>query len=75
MTEPFYWLYYPNFDETFLVMEGILCIDLEDHAFELTPGQLFTIPANVAHCTRPKHRRSVNLTFEREGIETVKLDV
>jgi mannose-6-phosphate isomerase-like protein (cupin superfamily) len=74
MTEPFYWHYHPNSDETFLVMEGILCIDLEDQAVELTPGQLITIPANVAHRTRPKYERSVNVTFEREGIETVKLE-
>src|ERR1700728_583374 len=44
MTEPFYWHYHPNSDETFLVMEGILCIDLENQGFELTPGQLFTMP-------------------------------
>ena len=28
MTEPFYWHYHPNSDETFLVIEGIVCIDL-----------------------------------------------
>lgn len=72
MTEPFYWHYHPNSDETFLVMEGILCIDLEDRTVELSPGQLFTIPANVKHCTRPKGDRSVNLTFERAAMETVK---
>jgi mannose-6-phosphate isomerase-like protein (cupin superfamily) len=75
MTESFYWHYHPNSDETFLVMEGVLCIELEGRTFELTPGQLFTIPANVVHCTRPKHDRSVNLTFERVGIETVRIDL
>jgi len=73
MTEPFYWHYHPNSDETFLVIEGIVCIDLEDRTVELAPGQLFTIPANVRHCTRPKGSRSVNLTFELEAMETVKL--
>jgi mannose-6-phosphate isomerase-like protein (cupin superfamily) len=74
MTEPFYWHYHPNSDETFLSLEGVLCIDLEDKTIELSPNQLITIPANVAHRTRPKSDRSINVTFEREGIETVKLD-
>ena len=72
MTEPFYWHYHPNSDETFLVTEGILCIDLEDRTVELAPGQLFTIPANVLHRTRPRSERSVNLTFELAAIETIK---
>jgi len=72
MTEPFYWHYHPNSDETFLVIEGIVCIDLEDRTVELAPGQLFTIPANVRHRTRPLGDRSVNLTFELAAMETIK---
>jgi mannose-6-phosphate isomerase-like protein (cupin superfamily) len=72
MTEPFYWHHHPNSDETFLVIEGIVCIDLEDRVVELAPGQLFTIPANVRHRTRPKGARSVNLTFELAGMETIR---
>lgn len=55
MSEPFYWHYHPNSDETFLVLEGVLCIDLEDRTVELMPSQLITIPANVVHRTRPKY--------------------
>ncbi|TGE24505.1 cupin domain-containing protein [Hymenobacter aquaticus] len=73
MTEPFYWHFHPNSDETFLVLEGTLCLDLPaGRTVELTPGQLFSIPANVPHCTRPKKGRTVNLTFERADIQTVK---
>ena len=72
MTEPFYWHFHPNSDETFLVIEGIVCIDLEDRTVELAPGQLFTIPANVRHCTRPKGDRSVNITFELAAMETIR---
>ena len=72
MTEPFYWHYHPNSDETFLVTEGVVCIDLEDRTVELTSGQLFTIPANVKHRTRPKGERSVNLTFELAAMETIR---
>lgn len=71
MTESFYWHYHPNSDESFLVLEGVLCIDLEDRTVELMPSQLFTIPANVVHRTRPKYNRSVNVTFERGDIQTV----
>ena len=70
---PFYWHFHPNSDETFLVMEGSIYIDLETHTVELLPGQLFTIPMNVKHRTRPKAERSVNLTFEHAAIETVQL--
>jgi len=40
---------------------------------ELLVGQLFAIPKNVKHRTRPKGARSANLTFECEALETVKL--
>ncbi|WP_236050049.1 cupin domain-containing protein [Hymenobacter negativus] len=73
MNEPFYWHYHPNSDEVFWVVEGTLCIDLEEGTVELSPGQLFAIPANVRHRTRPLGVRSVNLTFERADIETIKV--
>lgn len=73
MTEPFYWHLHPESDEIFLVIEGSLYIDLETHTAELLPGQLFTIPKNVKHRTRPKGERSVNLTFEHNAITTVRL--
>lgn len=38
----------------------------------LSPGQLFTVPKDVHHRTRPKGARSVNLTFELRDIETVR---
>lgn len=74
MTESYYWHYHPNSDETFLVIEGTLCIDLQEQTVELTPGQLFTIPANVVHRTRPKEGRSVNITFELVDIQTIKTE-
>lgn len=74
MTEPFYWHLHPNSDETFLAVEGSLYIDLDTTTIELFPGQLFTIPKNTKHRTRPNGNRSVNLTFEYQNIETVKLE-
>jgi mannose-6-phosphate isomerase-like protein (cupin superfamily) len=74
MTEDFYWHYHPNSDEAFLVTEGCLLIDLEDKTIELYAGELFTIPKNVVHRTRPKGGRSVNITFELTDMETVKVE-
>ena len=74
MTEPFYWHMHPNSDESFLVIEGAIFIDLENTTVELFPGQFFTIPKNIKHRTRPHGERSVNLTFERQNMETVKFD-
>lgn len=73
MTEPYHWHYHPNSDETFIMIEGILLIELETHTIELRPGQLVTIPQNTIHKTRPKGARSVNLTFEHSQIETVRV--
>ncbi len=71
MTEPYFWHYHPNSDESFLVLEGSVIIDLENRTVELFPNQLFTIPKNILHCTRPGGNRSVNLTFESRDMETV----
>lgn len=72
MTESYHWHYHPNSDEVFLVIEGIVCTDLQERTVELAPGQLFTVPANVRHRTRPQGSQSINLTFELAGMETIK---
>ena len=74
MTSSYFWHLHPNSDETFLVMEGSIFIDLEDRTVELSPGQLFTIPKNVKHRTRPNGPRSVNLTIESADLATVKME-
>jgi mannose-6-phosphate isomerase-like protein (cupin superfamily) len=71
MTEPYFWHLHPNSDETFLVLEGTLLIDLESGTIELQPGQLLTIPQNMRHRTRPGGERSVNLTIEHKQTETI----
>jgi mannose-6-phosphate isomerase-like protein (cupin superfamily) len=74
MTESFYWHRHPNSDETFLVLEGELLIDISDKIVTLTRGQMTTIPKNVPHRTRPGTARSVNLTVELMSMETIRLD-
>lgn len=74
MTAPYFWHYHPDSDETFLVVDGSVWIDLEHQSIELFPNQLFTIPKNVVHRTRPGSERSVNLTFEHKDLRTVKVE-
>jgi mannose-6-phosphate isomerase-like protein (cupin superfamily) len=74
MTESYFWHLHPNSDECFMVMEGVLIIDLEDQTVELHPNQLFTIPRNTIHRTRPKGERAVNVTFESAYMTTTKID-
>jgi mannose-6-phosphate isomerase-like protein (cupin superfamily) len=73
MTEDFYWHYHPNSDETFMVIEGILLLDLETETIELNKGQMITVPKNMPHRTRPKDGRSVNITIELTAMETVRI--
>ena len=74
MMEGYPWHYHPNSDETFMTVEGILLIDLETETIELLPGQLFTIPKNIVHRTRPKGERSVNITIEHSQLKTMIAD-
>lgn len=73
MTGDFYWHYHPNSDETFMVLDGTLLLDLETGTIELNKGQMYTVTANTPHRTRPKGGRSVNLTFELADMATVRL--
>lgn len=71
MTERFRWHRHPDSDETFLGVDGQLIIEFTDHEIVVAPGQLVTVPAGVIHRTRPAGARSVNLTFERRGAQTI----
>jgi len=70
-TEPFRWHHHPDSDETFMGVEGGLIIEFGQREIVLRSGQMITVPRGVRHRTRPEGARSVNLTFERRGAETV----
>jgi mannose-6-phosphate isomerase-like protein (cupin superfamily) len=74
MTEPFYWHRHPDSDETFLVVEGEVLLETARERVKLGPGQLYTVPAGLAHVTSPITARSVNITFEKSGMFTERLD-
>ena len=71
MTEPYFWHYHPNSDETFIGVEGIVILELVNQRVELGPGQTFTVPKGTKHRTAPAGVRSINLTIEKAEMETV----
>jgi mannose-6-phosphate isomerase-like protein (cupin superfamily) len=75
MTEPYFWHFHPNSDETFIGVEGTVMIELENQRVELGPGQIFTVPKRITHRTSPSGSSSINLTFERADMETVRVEM
>jgi len=71
MTHGYPWHHHPDSDETFFTVEGELIVEFDDGEVALQPGQYLTVPAGVRHRTRPGGERSVNLTFEKHGAETI----
>lgn len=65
------WHHHPDADELFLVVAGRLQIDLADgRRLELVEWQSVVIPAGTVHRTRAVGR-TVNLTYEKQGAQTV----
>lgn len=75
MYEPFVWHKHPNSDETFLVLEGEVLLELDEQLVTLLPGQVYTVPCNTPHKTSPVGPRSINLTIEHIDLQTTILPV
>ena len=72
--EAYRWHFHPTSDELFLVVEGLLAIELEAAPeLRLGPWQCVTVPAMTRHRTRAIGR-TVNLCFEKLQAETVFVD-
>lgn len=68
------WHHHPDSDELFLVVAGTLQIDFAGgDRIELTEWQSVVIPAGTVHRTRAVGR-TVNLTCEKKGAQTVFVD-
>ncbi|WP_371873902.1 cupin domain-containing protein [Dictyobacter arantiisoli] len=64
------WHRHPGADELFLILEGELIIDFQEHeTVTLHPNDIFTVPAGVVHRTRAL-QRTVNLCFEHTQATT-----
>ena len=68
MDRDFHWHAHLDSDETFLVLEGELLIDVETGTVGLKPGQMLTMPRGERHRTRAVGR-TVTLTFERRDTD------
>lgn len=55
----FIWHSHQNEDELFLVLEGVLQLELRDGAVTLTPGEFYIVPRGVEH--RPFAEEEVHL--------------
>jgi mannose-6-phosphate isomerase-like protein (cupin superfamily) len=45
----FIWHDHPTTDEAFLVLEGVLRIDLPDGAVSIGPGEMYVVPKGIKH--------------------------
>jgi mannose-6-phosphate isomerase-like protein (cupin superfamily) len=48
----FVWHSHPETDDFFLVLDGLLTIQLRDGDVDLGPGELYVVPRGVEHCPR-----------------------
>ncbi|SEE77080.1 cupin domain-containing protein [Bradyrhizobium erythrophlei] len=55
----FVWHKHDDTDDFFLVLKGVLDIELRDRTITLHPGQMYIVPKGVEH--RPVAREEVNL--------------
>ena len=79
----FVWHEHRDTDETFLVIEGEMCIDFRDGSVRIRAGEMFVVPKGVEH--KPYAEREVKLmlieprgvvnTGEAGGELTAKNDV
>jgi len=56
---PFVWHKHDETDDFFLVLKGVLDIELRDRTVTLKPGELFVVPKGVEH--RPVAREEVHI--------------
>ena len=63
----FVWHAHADTDETFLVIEGTLRIDLRDDSVVVGPGEMYVVPKGVEH--RPRAESEVKvLLIEPRGV-------
>jgi mannose-6-phosphate isomerase-like protein (cupin superfamily) len=55
----FVWHHHQNEDELFLVLKGVLTLELRDGSVTLNPGEFFIVPRGVEH--RPIAEEEVHL--------------
>lgn len=62
----FVWHKHDDTDDLFLVLKGVLDIQLRDRVVTLGPGEMFVVPKGVEHCPRAREEAHV-LIIEPTG--------
>ena len=63
----FIWHDHKDTDETFIVLEGDLCIDFRDGAVRVSAGEMFVVPKGIEH--KPYAAKEVKLLLiEPRGV-------
>jgi mannose-6-phosphate isomerase-like protein (cupin superfamily) len=57
----FVWHKHDDTDDLFLVLKGVLDIQLRDRVVTLEPGEMFIVPKGVEHCPRAREEAHVLL--------------
>ena len=63
----FIWHDHKDTDETFIVLEGTLRIDLRDGAVQVSAGEMFVVPRGVEHKPYAEHEVKL-LLIEPRGV-------
>ncbi|MEC4018073.1 cupin domain-containing protein [Streptomyces sp. H27-D2] len=63
----FIWHTHEDTDELFIVISGLLTIQLRDGDVTLAPGELYVVPRGVEHCPRADEETAI-LLLEPAGV-------
>jgi mannose-6-phosphate isomerase-like protein (cupin superfamily) len=66
----FVWHKHDETDDFFLVLSGILKIQLRDRDIELEAGEMFVVPRGVEHCPKAEREAHVLLIEPRGTVNT-----
>jgi mannose-6-phosphate isomerase-like protein (cupin superfamily) len=66
----FVWHDHPDTDETFIVLDGELCIEFEDGRVDLKAGEMYVVPRGTRHRPRAGSEARVLLIEPRGVINT-----
>jgi mannose-6-phosphate isomerase-like protein (cupin superfamily) len=63
----FDWHKHADTDDFFLVLDGVLDIELRDRTITLEPGELFVVPRGIEHRPAARHGEVQLLLIEPKG--------
>jgi len=70
----FLWHDHPDTDETFIVLDGILRIDMRDGHVLVRAGEMFVVPRGVEHKPYAEHEVKMMLIEPRGVVNTGTVD-